>query len=177
MKLTNNNCINSIIHCFINIKELIEFFLSKKNYIKNYKLSNVFLKIIKNKEKNINNLEKLAYEMNPSFKNIENNDPKDLVLFLIETMHKELTVVTNINKYRDDRIDIYNIDTCFQSYENYFKNNFRSIFSNIFYGRYDNQSKFIHKANFTSHNIQYFKILVFPIDEVKNYISKILIIK
>ena len=164
----NNNCINSIIHCFINIKELIEFFLSKENDIKNYKLSNAFLEILKNKEKNINNFEKIIYEMNPSFKNSENNDPKDLVLFLIENMHKELNPINNVNKYFDDRIDKYKIDIYFKSYEKYFEQNFRSIFSDIFYGRYDNPSKFIYGPKI-SHNIQYFNILVFPLDEVIKY--------
>jgi ubiquitin C-terminal hydrolase len=169
----HNNYINSILQCFINIKDLIEFFLSKKNDIKNYKLSNAFLEILKDKEKkNINNFEKIIFEMNPSFKNIENNDPKDLVLFLIENMHKELNPVMNVYKYSDNSINMYNIDRCFQSYENYFQKNFRSIFSNIFYGRYDNQTQFIYKANTVSHSIQYFNILVFSLDEVKNYYPK-----
>jgi len=170
--ILNNNYINSILHCFLNIKKLNEFFLSKKYELKNYKLSNAFLEIIKNKEKNINNFEKLIYEMKPSFKNSENNDPKDLVLFLIENMHKELNPVMNVYKYSDNSINMYNIDRCFQSYENYFQKNFRSIFSNIFYGRYDNQTQFIYKANTVSHSIQYFNILVFPLDEVKNYYPK-----
>jgi hypothetical protein len=151
---------------------LNEFFLSKKYDLKNYKLSNAFLEILKNKGKNLNNFEKLIYEMKPSFKNSEDNDPKDLVLFLIENMHKELNPVMNVNKYSDNSINMYNIDRCFQSYENYFQKNFRSIFSNIFYGRYDNQTQFIYKANTVSHSIQYFNILVFPLDEVKNYYPK-----
>ena len=170
--ILNNNYINSILHCFLNIKKLNEFFLSKKYDLKNYKLSNAFLEILKNKGKNINNFEKLIYEMKPSFKNSENNDPKDLVLFLIENMHKELNPVMNVYKYSDNSINMYNIDRCFQSYENYFQKNFRSIFSNIFYGRYDNQTQFIYKANTVSHSIQYFNILVFPLDEVKNYYPK-----
>ena len=62
------------------------------------------------------NFKKIISEMNPLFKGIAANDPKDLILFLLETMHKELnkpqySIQKEFSNFVPDNrnfIDVYN---------------------------------------------------------------------
>ena len=184
IKADKYSYINPTLQCFANIEQLNQYFLSKENETKicKNKLSKNFLEVIKNikeygniKDDNLLNFKKLIVEMNSSFKEIKDNAPKDLILFLVETMHNELNKVKNDSNYKDDQLNIYDIDKCFQSYERYFLNNFKSVFSDNFYGIYDTQVKQI-SLSFTSisHKINYFNIMIFELEEVKKFKNIIL---
>ena len=75
---------------------------------------------------------------NPQFKKFEANDSKDLILYLLQTMHEELNYYGNINKRLEYIPNQYNI---YESYNhfitNYNTNNFSKI-SLLFYGTYQN---------------------------------------
>ena len=90
---------------------------------------------------------------------------KDLVLFLLETMHNELNKVTVSNQF-EDNIDQYNFENSFYSFANYFKNNFRSIVSDIFYGMYNSRMK-CYSCGVVTHNIQCYNLLIIPLEEVR----------
>ena len=71
--------------------------------------------------------------MNPLISDTQKSDLKDLILFFLETMHNEL------NKAKINNQNCINIiyQNNFDGYsEKYFKNNFHSIISEIFYGLY-----------------------------------------
>ena len=75
----------------------------------------------------------------PNFKAFEENDLKDLMLYLLQTMHQELNYNGNINK----RLKyIPNQNNMFEAYKyfiaNYNTNNFSKI-SLLFYGTYKNK--------------------------------------
>ena len=151
IKKDKNSYIIATLQCFANIEQLNQYFLSKENETKicQNKLSKIFLEVIKNINENGNikdnillNFQKLIVEMNSSFKEIKDNEPKDLILFLVETMHKELNKVKNdITNYNADQLNIYDINECFESYKKYFIKNFQSVFSDNFYGIDDTQEK------------------------------------
>jgi ubiquitin carboxyl-terminal hydrolase 8 len=105
--------------------------------------------------------------MNPLFEGVKANDSKDLVLFLLETMHNELNKVKNIPQF-DDNINQYNFLESFQSFGKYFGNNFQSIISDIFYGMYNSQMKCLN-CNIITHNVQCYNILIIPLEEVRKY--------
>ena len=46
---------------------------------------------------------------NPQFRNFELNDPKDLILYLLQTMHEELNYFGNINKRLEKNPNQYNM--------------------------------------------------------------------
>ena len=179
-KENDNTYIIATLQCFVNIEQLNKYFLSKENETKICKnrLSKEFLEIIKNineseniKENILSNFKKLKDEMN-SFKIIRDNNPKDLILFLIETMHNELNNVKKFNKHNEDKSNKYDINKYFENYEKYFIKNFQSIFSDLFYGIYDTQVKHINSGyiyNPISHKINYFNILIFSLEEIKKF--------
>ena len=75
---------------------------------------------------------------NPQFRKFEANDSKDLILYLLQTMHEELNYFGNINKrlkYIPNQYNMYETYNHFIS--NYNTNNFSKI-SLLFYGTYIN---------------------------------------
>jgi len=93
---------NAALQCFSNIENLRVYFLDNKSKIKNEKnkLSSSLLTIFENlwEEKNITyyipqEFKDVISEMNPLFKGIQANDTKDLILFILETIHNELNEV------------------------------------------------------------------------------------
>jgi ubiquitin C-terminal hydrolase len=167
---------NATIQCLAHVEDFTKGLLRKKNEIKKNKyknkLANAFLEVIENIWEN-NNIKyyapyyfkELISKMNPLFEGIQANDSKDLVLFLLETMHNELNKVTVSNQF-EDAIDQYNFENSFFSFANYFKNNFRSIVSDIFYGMYNSRMK-CYSCGVVTHNIQCYNLLIIPLEEVR----------
>ena len=72
-------------------------------------------------------------KMNPLFKVGQAGDAKDLIIFIIEQLHKELKNPIEIKTDNIQRLDQYDKNNAF----NYFMNGFKkecSIISDIFYG-------------------------------------------
>jgi ubiquitin C-terminal hydrolase len=115
-----------------------------------------------------NNFNDIICKMNPLFKGVQAIDSKDLLIFLLENMHKELNRVKNVKKYEDDNADKYNFYNSLNSFINYFKSNYQSIISDIFYGIYNSQMKCL-KCKVITHNIQCYNILIFPLEEVRKF--------
>ena len=167
---------NATIQCLAHVEDFTKGLLRKKDEIKKNKyknkLANAFLEVIENIWEN-NNIKyyapyyfkELISKMNPLFEGIQANDSKDLVLFLLETMHNELNKVTVSNQF-EDNIDQYNFENSFYSFANYFKNNFRSIVSDIFYGMYNSRMK-CYSCGVVTHNIQCYNLLIIPLEEVR----------
>ena len=180
--LDQNGYMNSILQCFINIEPLVQYFLENKNDIKSDKtdkykgeLSERFLEVIENlwENKTIKNytpknfksfIEKNGVSL---IENNENNQ-KEFINYLIEGLHMELNNNKNVKKYKNDKGNIYNIHKCIESYDKYFKNNFQSIISDIFYGKFVIKKKTqVLRNDHIMYNIDYFNKLIFPLYEVK----------
>ena len=168
---------NATIQCLAHVKKLTTNLLKNRVEIKRdkykKKLSNAFVEVLENLwEKNLEyyapyNFKALISKMNPLFAGVQANDSKDLVLFLLETMHNELNKVKNVPQF-DDNIDQYNFMKSFQSFAKYFGNNFQSIISDIFYGMYNSQMKCLN-CNVITHNVQCYNILIIPLEEVRKF--------
>ena len=111
--------------------------------------------------------------MNPLFKGIAANDPKDLILFLLESMHKELNNPPNNDNEKKNNYSINNnifIDV-FNNYIKEYTNKNKSIISEEFYG-YINSLTTCAFCFSTIHNVQSFNILFFPLEEVRKFMGK-----
>ena len=136
---------NATLQCLSHTIKLSNYFLNEKyeKFIKSKKLSKGFLEVIKKlwiKSYNGNksyyepyNFKKLISDMNPLFKGIQANDSKDLINFILQELHNEL------NKAKPNQIiNLLNIDQTnenqmFINFLKEFKNNQKSIISDIFY--------------------------------------------
>ena len=174
---------NATIQCLAHVKSFTENLLKNRNDIKKNKykkkLSNSFLEVLENiwEKNSINyyapyNFKDLISQMNPLFAGIQANDSKDLVLFLLETMHNELNKAKDIPPFDNNNNDQYNFDKSFLSFVNYFQNNFRSIVSDIFYGMYNSRMQCLN-CNATTHNIQCYNLLIIPLEEVRKFKNRI----
>ena len=170
---------NATLQCLAHIDKFIKYLFRKRKDIKNEryekKLTNSFLEVLENiwennsiKDYPPNNFKELISKMNPLFAGIQANDSKDLVLFLLETMHNELNKVKNANIMYEDDVDQYNFYNSLQSFTKYFQKNFQSIVSDLFYGMYDSIMKCLN-CNIMTHNIQCYNILIIPLEEVRKF--------
>ena len=172
---------NATLQCLAHVEKLTKYLLGKKTELKtdknNHKLSNSYLEVLENiwendtiKDYAPNNFKEIISNMNPLFKGVQANDSKDLVIFLLENMHKELNkVIKNNNQNsREEKADQYNFYNSLTVFIKYFKKNFQSIFSDIFYGMYDSQMKCLN-CQIITHNIQLYNILIIPLEEVRKF--------
>ena len=147
------NYMNSVLQCLSQTKELTKYFLNPKNenrIINNniayadknaLQLSPIYLELIKklwDKDKGetfgpynfMNNIEK----MNPSFKQGQEGDLKDFIIFILEQLHKELKRPID-NNGLDNKLVLnqYDKDNAFFYFFNEFKKEC-SIISDVFFG-------------------------------------------
>ena len=108
-------------------------------------------------------------EMNPLFEGIAANDAKDLVNFIIMTLHLELNKIKEDNEIKNygnidqtDKKAIYDI----YNEEVISKNN--SIISQLFYATNCNTTRCC-KCNMQIYNFQTYFFIVFPLEEVRKY--------
>ena len=172
---------NSTLQCFSNIMTLRKKLLNENifNYLKKNKetkklsfaLAEVLYNLWKNSKESYYSPEefkKLICEMNPMFKDIAANNPKDLILFLLVKMHKELNV-SQMNLLKDVKNivpDPRNFNDVFSYFINFYLSKNKSIISDEFYGFSNNMINCSYCAT-TIHKLQVFKILFMPLKEVR----------
>ena len=172
---------NATIQCFSNIKRFREFLLNSYNYLgqnkKDKKLSFALAEVFRNLWLDIENKEYPPYyfkdilgEMNPLFNGIAANDPKDLVIFLLETIHKELNFPPHKQLNNNFIINTSNFNDVFNEFIQHFTNNNNSIVCEEFYGCSNSMTTCV-KCYTTIHNVQVLNILFFPLEEVRKNIN------
>ena len=170
---------NATLQCLAHIEKFTKYLLENKTNIQNNRyinsLSNAFTEVLENiwQKENItyyapNNFKDLISKMNTLFAGVQANDSKDLVLFILETMHNELNHAKKRNENNFEVVDQYNYDKSLLSFVKYFQENFRSIISDIFYGMYNSRMQ-CHNCRAITHNIQCFNILIMPLEEVRKF--------
>ena len=177
---------NATLQCFSNIDFLTNFFLKNKNKLTNkekYDLGSEYLKVIlnlwnkKNKTKQYapDDFKKKIGEKNPLFSGIAANDSKDLVLFILETLHKEFNKPIVINNNNEQNEFNGQISDQTNEKEEYIKfktdyyNQNDSIISKLFYGEQESFS-FCYNCRKTIYSFNIFNILIFPLEKVRQYI-------
>ena len=177
---------NATLQCFCHIKEFLEFFkfnpkIKEIENNKNY-LSYSFKLLIDNlcSNENVNDQNNKKYyspdefkekisKMNPLFKGIAANDAKDLVNFIILTLHLELNKENKKNENNNNIIiDQTNKQLVFNYYiqDFIYKNN--SIISNLFYSTNCSISK-CSNCHTIIYNYQTYFFLIFPLEEVRKF--------
>ena len=112
--------------------------------------------------------QRILEKYNPQFKKFEANDTKDLILYLLQTMHEELNYNGNKRKRLNFIPDQYNLYETYKNFiTNYNTNNLSKI-SLLFYGTYKTTTtcSFCKKE---SYNFQKFEYISF---EMINYNGK-----
>ena len=176
---------NATLQCLAHVKNLTNYLLKpekiqkiQKNILRN-KLTSAYLNVLINLWQNVNIVhyapnyfKQVISEMNPLFKGIQANDSKDLILFLLETMHNELNKSINPNfKQNNELVNQFDFNESLKSFRKFFMNNYRSVISNLFYGLF-NSIMICKKCKIITHNIQCYNILIFPLEEVRKYKKK-----
>ena len=175
---------NATLQCFCHIKNLVEFFKYKfiPSMINNNEdnLSSSFKLLIDNLwPDNYNQIQNKYFapnefkdkisKMNPLFKGIAANDAKDLVNFIIMTLHSELNA-KNVSNQNDDygMIDQTNKELVYDSFIKDYINSNSSIISELFYAHNYSISECTncHKKTY---NYQIYFFMIFYLEEVRKY--------
>ena len=171
---------NATLQCFSHIPRLVDYFKYKYNpKIKGESnLSSSFKLLIDNlwsKDSTEGHYaprdfkEKIS-AMNALFAGVAANDSKDLVNFIIMTLHTELNKSKSADEYNPAILDQRDSSKMFYTFaENFTKSN-RSIISDLFYGVNCNITQ-CGSCGTQSYNYQTYFFLVFPLEEVRRYNS------
>ena len=178
---------NSTLQCFYHVKELSENLINDNKINKKLKLTFCYKNLIEEltgcKDRKKFHVGRLNYvddenlkesikpsefkdlisDMNPLFKGVQANDSKDLILFLLETMDKELTIKNN----GSDKIEQFYGNSAEEMKPENFKKCHNSIFSDIFYGF---QKSFVKCLQCGNENPTYSVInfIIFPLERIYN---------
>ena len=172
---------NSSLQCFCHIKKLVQFFKYSQqanNINDNNTLSSSFKLLIDNlwpDDYNFNSSfspyefkDKIS-KMNNLFEGIAANDAKDLVNFIILTLHQELNKKVNEdNDNNDVFIDQRNQNMVFNAFVKDFMDNNKSIISDLFYSM-DCSISQCHNCNTRIYNYQTYFFICFPLEEIRKY--------
>ena len=151
-------------------KELIEnLWPSNYNYIKpeyvGKNSNNSYFAPYKFKEK--------ISEMNELFKGVKANDSKDLVNFIVMTLHEEMNKANKndqnnnfVNNVVDDQTNKQRVITDF--FQEFQRDN-KSIISDLFYAQTDNITQ-CQKCGIMKYNLQTYFFIIFPLEEVRKFI-------
>jgi len=179
---------NATLQCLCHIDKFVNFFKYNKqiNYIYNdnnnkNKLSYSFKILIEQLWPNDpNNKTKTYYapfdfkekisKMNPLFEGVQANDSKDLVNFIVMTLHEELNKANTANNNLTDiiNIDQRNKDLVFSVFMKNFIVTNQSIISDIFYGVLCSITQ-CQNCKTISYNYQTYFFLIFPLEEVRKF--------
>ena len=116
------------------------------------------------------NFKKKISDMNDLFKGVQANDSKDLVNFIIMTLHEELNraVKNRVNNdnfvnniQTDKKVVLFNFIKSFQE-EN------MSIISDLFYGQSNTMTQCLNCKEI-KYNFQTYFFLIFPLEEVRKF--------
>ena len=174
---------NATIECLSNIKELTDYLLSQygtytpiTNPLTTV-YTNLICQLFTTNEKYISpNLFKTTIgKLNSLFKGMHAADSKDLLFFIIETLHKELTVkniniLMNINtqkNYYQLELEAQNEEIMFKNFLNDFNLKNQSILSQIFYGVMRSTMK-CTQCKKTKYSFQAFNMQIFQLKKIKD---------
>jgi len=186
----SSSYINPVLQCFSQTKFLTNYFL-KKNFkdkknnseIKNdnsIHLNQLYFELIE-KLWNINGLKSISpnnfknniEKMNPIFRNNQNGNFKDFIIFFLTQMHKELAkpnIPNNINSnliYRQYPFNQYNKNIILENFFNGF-NQECSIISDYFFGFTETSIECLNCRNNYNFNYGIFNCIIFKLEEVNN---------
>ena len=174
---------NATLQCFVHIKEFVGYFKKEKkkiNVISDSKTLSYSFKIL------IDNLwpedtskketyyapyefkEKIS-NMNPLFQGIAANDSKDLINFIVMTLHEELNLLNDKVAVSNEIIDQTNKQAVFQEFTQDFFQRYNSLASELFYGINYNITR-CTECQTQLYNYQIYFFIIFPLEEVRKFV-------
>ena len=174
---------NATLQCLSNTDKLTNFFLKEFKYDKaddTKKISNQYYRLIHHlwnkytdkKDYAPKHFKEVLSEVNPLFSGINANDSKDLLNFLLETIHKELNNAPKEEKEDNDignNINQFNEEDIKQSFFKDFAKRYRSIISDLFYFTFEIKSQCCN-CKYIKYNFQVSPFLEFPLEQVNQYL-------
>ncbi len=168
---------NAVLQSFSNIYPLGKYFYHKeyiKDNIYNCPISEAFTTVIQNLWNNKNKsytpkeFKKIIGRYNSDFLNNEPNDSRELIQYLLETLHEELNKSKKEYPYEEDDDDT-NWKKKFEFEKNSFSYENDSIISKLFYGIFGTET-YCYKCKQKTYVFDHFSILSLPILEssIKN---------
>ena len=178
---------NSPLQCLYHIKPLSENLINDDKIDRTMELTYCFKKLIEkltgceNKKRFMNNytynekaknyvapqeFKDLIGKKNDLFKGINANDSKDLIIFLLEKMDRELTIRNN----KTDKIEIFYGTDINELKEENFKKIHNSIFGDLFYG-FQRSIMICNSCGNTDQTFSVFNFLMFPIEKIYNSLN------
>jgi ubiquitin C-terminal hydrolase len=171
---------NAVLQCFYHVKPLIEELINynlPQNLFQQMPMTFAFLDVVRQLsfDKSIAGkpiLFKNVISMNPLFSGIQANDSKDLILYFLEKIDNELTLLDLASKNKNifntiKSVQFFNNEPELQNILNVFVTNHKSIFSDLFYG-FMSQTIECSKCKQRLTNYQIFNFIIFPIENVYN---------
>jgi len=163
---------NATLQCLCHVTSLKKYFKENNN---NSTLTKAFNEVISNLWK----ISKISYykpeefknvisNLNPLFRGIQANDSKDLIIFIYETLHRELNnpksldINTLINNDIPEELKLFRQD--------YYSKNY-SVISNIFYCEQYNTIKCC-SCNTIKSSYNIINIIIFPLEKVRLSLEK-----
>ena len=175
---------NATLQSLSNTKGLTDYFLKKYKYNKednNKLMSNEYYTVLSHlwninynkKSYSPNSFKDVLSRENPLFAGIAANDSKDLINFLLERFHQELNIIDvneniNINYNLINQNEQLNEQKMLNLFFVDFKNKFRSIISDLFYGVMETKTKCLGCQQ-TKYNFQVYSFIEFPLEQVNKY--------
>jgi len=188
---------NSTLQCLCNIEKLVNYFKYNKkieDYIQSkgdstltysfkclienlwkspnnkYILQNHYGKNINNKYFSPYDFKKKISRMNPLFEGVQANDAKDLVTFIIMTLHEELNEIKKNPDLSNNcqEIDPTNYDMVLQHFLQDFCQENKSIISDLFYAISETSTQCL-KCKQIKYNFQSYFFLIFPLEEIRKF--------
>ena len=111
--------------------------------------------------------------MNPLFKGVTTNDSKDLLNFIIMTLHSELNEINNNQDDNYIEIDQTNKEIVLQNYIQEFSKNNKSIISDLFYSINCNITECL-RCHIKLYENQCYFYIAFPLEEVLKYKNQLI---
>ena len=177
---------NATLQCFCNIEKFVNYCKYNKhliNYVKNdynkMKLSSAFRLLIEKlwpdnylQQRTSHyapyNFKELISFMNPIFKGVAANDSKDLVNFIIMTLHEELNKAGVVGNISASFVDQRNQQAMLNNFVANFQATNKSIISDLFYGLNCSMTQ-CSLCQALSYNYQTYFFIVFPLEEIRKY--------
>jgi ubiquitin carboxyl-terminal hydrolase 2/21 len=181
---------NATLQCFSHTIKLTNYYLAPKN--KNYvtstdkKFSREYYEVIKklwiksyNNNKNFyspDRFKNILSQMEPLFQGIAANDSKDLVNFILQTLHSELNIEKGPiqNNYNLNQLDEAGM---FNNFLQDFQQNQNSIISSMFFGITETKTECLNCLKMRQmqgynnhvyvHNFQIMNFIIFPLEEIR----------
>ena len=177
--------LSSVVRCLYSFPRLTKILLKHQNIINDINSPkrickgylDIIIKIQNNIHNKFNEFKEILATNNPKFNTDDEIDPRFILAFLLEKMHKELNKTRQIENNEEQYIitstfngqdeDKSNKPEMIDKFVRYFSENFNSFISNLFFGMLK-EKKSCKNCNMASYNFGCFCLLTFDLNEINN---------